>query len=216
MAVHFANQTQGKYYNGVAYHDAAKTQTDKSLGIQCLSERGGIVARGVLVDFVRYAERGGIKYNPLGPYAIKLHQIKDIIKEEKLEIRQGDILFVRCGLSKYLRACKPDDRSPFDGPQVHVGVDPEPEFLEWIWDSNLAAIGGDSLSCEAVPAYDGSFGLLHTAALGGWGMMLGELLDLEALAGLAEKHQKWSFFVTICPLNLDGGAATLANTLAIM
>lgn len=109
----------------------------------------------MLVDFVRYAERNGIAYNPLGPYAIKLHQIKEIIEEQRLEIQQGDILFIRCGLGKYLRSYKPDDRSPFDNPQTHVGVDPEPELIEWLWDSNFAALGGDSLSCEAVPAFNG-------------------------------------------------------------
>lgn len=34
VAVHFANQEQGKYYNGVPYTDAAKEKTDKTLGIQ--------------------------------------------------------------------------------------------------------------------------------------------------------------------------------------
>lgn len=55
----------------------------------------------------------------------------------------------------------------------------------------------------------------HEAALAGWGMPIGELLDLEKLAVMAEKHKRWSFFLTVCPLNLEGGAATPANTLAI-
>lgn len=47
-------------------------------------------------------------------------------------------------------------------------------------------------------------------------MPIGELLDLEALAAVTEKHQRWTFFMTICPLNIEGGAATVANTLAIL
>lgn len=46
-------------------------------------------------------------------------------------------------------------------------------------------------------------------------MMLGELLDLEKLAKVAENNSRWTFFLTIAPLNLRGGAATTANTLAI-
>jgi hypothetical protein len=46
-------------------------------------------------------------------------------------------------------------------------------------------------------------------------MPIGELFDLEELAELAEKHQRWSFFLTVCPLNIEGGAATISNTLAI-
>lgn len=120
-----------------------------------LSKRGGIVARGILVDFVRYAEKNNIEYDPLGPYAIKLHQIKDILAEQGTEIRDGDILLVRAGISKYLHTCKPEDKSPPQS-QTHVGIDPEPELLEWIWNSHFAAVGGDSLACEAVPAYDGT------------------------------------------------------------
>lgn len=55
----------------------------------------------------------------------------------------------------------------------------------------------------------------HEAALAGWGMPIGELFDLEKLSVIAESKQRWSFFLTVCPLNLKGGAATLANTLAI-
>lgn len=46
-------------------------------------------------------------------------------------------------------------------------------------------------------------------------MPIGELFDLEALAAVAEKEKRWSFFLTYCPLNLEGGAASIANTLAI-
>ncbi|EXJ80708.1 hypothetical protein A1O3_06992 [Capronia epimyces CBS 606.96] len=216
--LHFANQDLSVYYNGVPYEAASIHRSDKSLGIQSLSQRGGIVARGILVDFVRYAARKGIEYNPLGPYRITLDQIQEILQEEKVETRQGDILVVRCGLSKYIRASTPEDPTPFTagGNQTHVGIDPTPELIEWLWDSNFAAVAGDSLACEAVPAFDGSFGRLHTACLPGWGMPLGELLDLEALAALAEKHQRWTFFMTVSPLNIDGGAATLSNTIAIM
>jgi len=38
----------------------------------------------------------------------------------------------------------------------------------------------------------------------------GELLDLEAVAEIAEKNKRWSFFLTVRPLNVEGGVATLA------
>lgn len=56
---------------------------------------------------------------------------------------------------------------------------------------------------------------LHESCLPGWGMPIGELLDLEALALLAEKNKRWTFFLTICPLNVLGGAATIANSIAV-
>lgn len=114
------------------------------------------MARGVLLDYVRYAERRGITYDPLGPHAISLKEIEEIIAEEGLEIRQGDILIVRCGLSKYIKRSSPEDKTPFDNAYTHVGVDPTPEFLEWLWDNNIAAVAGDALAFEAIPASDGT------------------------------------------------------------
>jgi hypothetical protein len=46
-------------------------------------------------------------------------------------------------------------------------------------------------------------------------MPIGELLDLEAVAAIAEKNQRWSFFLTVSPLHIQGGANTLANTVAV-
>jgi len=46
-------------------------------------------------------------------------------------------------------------------------------------------------------------------------MPIGELFDLEALAKIAEENQRWTFFLTYCPLNFEGGAASTANTMAI-
>ncbi|KAI9743675.1 MAG: hypothetical protein M1818_002991 [Claussenomyces sp. TS43310] len=197
-----------QYYNGVPFADAAETRTDVSLGVQALSERGGIVARGVLLDFVRYAARQGIQYDPLTSYAISLSQIKEMIQDEGLTLRQGDVLIVRCGLSRWIRASTPESQGPFEA-NTHIGVDPTPELLEWIWDQNLAAVGGDATAFEAVPASDGS------SCLPGWGMPIGELLDLEALAKVAEANNRWSFFLTVCPLNVVGGVATISNTLAV-
>jgi hypothetical protein len=46
---HFAHQATGKYYNGLTHDEATKSITN---GIHNWCERGGIVGRGVLVDWV--------------------------------------------------------------------------------------------------------------------------------------------------------------------
>ena len=252
--MHWANQARQEFYNGVKYSEVTEGRTDLSLGIQCaylsflagpcnapyliyaiaaISQRGGIVGRGVLLDFVRYAQRLKIEYNPLSNYPISLTQIKEMVQEEGLTIRQGDILIIRSGLSKWIRASTPVSKGPWES-KDQIGVDPTPELLEWIWDNNIAAVAGDSIAFEACPASDGSresMGLvlksgssmliiltgmrLHEACLPGWGMPIGEMFDLEALASVAEKNNRWSFFLTFCPLNIEGGAASVANTLAV-
>lgn len=131
-----------------------------------LSERGGVVGRGVLLDFVRYADLNGLHYDPMTNYAISLDQLKDMVKEEKLELRPGDILLVRCGISRWIRSASPDEEGPLGG-FTHIGVDPTPELFEWLWDHNLAAVGGDAMAFEACPAPDGSSKSRGPAGRGG-------------------------------------------------
>ena len=56
---------------------------------------------------------------------------------------------------------------------------------------------------------------LHSYALPGWGMPIGELFDLEELSRICEREKRWSFFLTYCPMNIVGGAASISNTMAI-
>jgi kynurenine formamidase len=129
--------------------------TDLTLITIDLSVRGGIVARGILLDFVRYAKQKGITYDVTTSYPISLAQLKEIVQEEGLTIRQGDVLIVRSGLSKWVKSSTPDSVGPFKE-NTHFGVDPTPDLLEWIWDNNFSAMGGDAIAFETVPASDGS------------------------------------------------------------
>ena len=120
-----------------------------------ISKRDGIVGRGILLNVVRYAERRGIEYDPFSSGPITLTQIKEMTEEERLTIRQGVILIIRSGLSKLVRASTPECKGLFDKNE-HIGVDPTRELLEWVWDRNLAAVGGDAVVFEMVPAADKS------------------------------------------------------------
>jgi hypothetical protein len=57
--------------------------------------------------------------------------------------------------------------------------------------------------------------VLHNFLIAFWGTPIGELWDLEELARLCEKHQRWSFFLTSAPLNIEGGVASPNNAMAI-
>ncbi|QQK41041.1 putative cyclase [Penicillium digitatum] len=56
---------------------------------------------------------------------------------------------------------------------------------------------------------------LHEYVLAGWGMPIGELFDLEALARTCQELQRWSFFVASVPLNMPGGVSPPPNVMAI-
>ena len=211
--MHFAHQESKKFYNGVTWEEAAEKKSDDTLGIDLVSRRGGIVGRGILLDFVRYAERHGIEYDVNSNYGIPLSILKDIIKEQKLIIRQGDILFVRSGLSKWLHDVDLETAKGLRK-DVRIGVEASDEILEWLWNSQFSAIGGDAAAFEARPHPSGRLLHIHKV-LPLFGMMISEYLDLEGCAQLCEKHQRWSFFVSSTPIYVQGGIASPANMLAV-
>lgn len=106
----------------------------------------------MLLDFVRYAAIKGIEYDVLSNFPITLQHLKDMVSEEGLVTRPGDILLVRTGIGKWHRESTPE----MEQPKVAIGVDPTLELIEWIWDSNFAAVGGGAIAFECVPAPDGS------------------------------------------------------------
>lgn len=57
--------------------------------------------------------------------------------------------------------------------------------------------------------------MLSQVFLSGWGMPIGESWDLEELSRVCEEEQRWTFFLTSQPLNLNGGIASPANAMAI-
>jgi hypothetical protein len=113
-----------------------------------MSERGGIVGRGILLDFVRYAARTGIEYSANNYYAISLAQIEEMIHDANLTLRQGDILIIRTGLSRWIRNSTPETAEWGTGGVI--GVDPTPELLAWIWNHNLGAVASDAIAFEAI------------------------------------------------------------------
>lgn len=58
---------------------------------------GGIAGRGILIDYYTWASGKGIEYNPLSTHAVPLDAVKDIARENGIEFRPGDILFLRTG-----------------------------------------------------------------------------------------------------------------------
>ena len=99
---------------------------------------------------------------------------------------------------------------------MFIGVEPSREVIQWHWDRQFAAVAGDTNAYEVWPPAK-PWGLSsHEVCLGGWGMPIGEVWDLEILAVRCKEVRKWTFFLMSCPLNLEGGVASLANVLAIL
>jgi hypothetical protein len=91
-------------------------------------------------------------------------------------------------------------------------VEQSEEMLRWIWE-NFSAVAGDQPAFEAWPTQKEWH--MHEILLAGWGCPIGELFDLERLAGRCEEQGRWSFFLVSEPCNVEGGVASPPNILAI-
>ena len=208
---HFGHAATEKYYNGLAHDDVASST---ELGIHHWSERGGIVGRGVLLDYALYSKKKGIKYDVTSSHEIDVNTLEAVAEEEKVDFRPGDILIVRSGFTEwYLSASQQGRQDHVTNGGALVGVAANESTIAWLWNNHFAAIAGDTVAFEVWPPT--SPFLIHTYALAMWGMPIGEMWDLEKLSKICEKEGRWTFFLTSAPLNVFGGVASPPNALAI-
>jgi len=212
---HFAYQDHKTFYNGLKEEEITGADKTMRIGVQAWS-KAGIVSRGVLLDFHAYAQKHGITYEDSVNSGVTLEQLEQVRKEQGTEIKQGDIVLIRFGfIFNYTRLTDEQQKSLSVPPHVWVGVAPSEEFLAWVWNNRLAAVGGDAPAFESQPP--GANGLpLHPILLGGFGCPIGELFDLERLSEECMKAKRWSFFFTSAPLNVPGGVASPPNAIAIL
>lgn len=166
-------------------------------------EKGGIVGRGVLLDYASWAESKGITVDHFSPYSIPVDTLQEIAISQGTELRRGDILFIRSGWTKAFTQLSEEQMTTLANHAATpaLGVASSEKTLRWIWDTGFAAVAGDMPSMEAWPCQDTKF-WLHEWLLAGWGMPIGELFDLEKLSEECRDRGRWSFFFSSMPLRV--------------
>jgi hypothetical protein len=156
--VHFAHQPTGLSYNGVKPSVAALKQDfgawDHEKTLPTLNhwhERGGLVARGVLLDYVAYAEAKGIKYSPFENHPIDVATLEDIKKHQGLEFKHGDVLIVHSGFTDALGGASAEEQEKMLGTHSSVGVEGTEASARWIWNNHFSAVAGDAIAFENLP-----------------------------------------------------------------
>lgn len=167
------------------------------------AEAGGVVGRGILLDYRAWAETQGIASDPFSTSTIPLSELLAVANQQKIAFQPGDILLVRTGYMKAYEALSAAERKELATlvTPPSIGLEPSEEILRWIWDSGFVAVAGDNPAFEAWPCKDKRY-WLHEWLLAGWGLPIGELFDLEKLAIECKKAQKWTFFFTSVPLKV--------------
>ncbi|KAK1468002.1 hypothetical protein CCUS01_06706 [Colletotrichum cuscutae] len=223
--VHWQHQPTGLAYNGFKPSQeelsATSTATNKMPTIDHWHERGGVVGRGVLIDYKAYADAKGIDYHPMEGYRITIEDIEAVAKHQGVEFKQGDIFLFRTGITEILDKPTPEDFAKL-GQYKLSGVHGTEETAKWFWNKHFAAVAGDSNAFEAFPPVkpDGTLAdmtdlVLHPYFLSLFGMPIGELWDLSRLSTYCQKTGRYSFFLTSAPMNVSCLVGSPPNALAI-
>jgi hypothetical protein len=215
---HYGHRQYG-FYNGVTEEQIADA-ADARNGIHHWARRG-IAARGVLVDYQRFAAAHGIAFNPGERHAITAEQVQAAADWQSLRFQIGDILLLRTGWIEWYGSLNEEQRTQLAQPgalQV-AGLEQSTDSLRFLWDNRFAAIASDNTAFEAyppLPAADGQAGeMMHSTIIGLWGMPIGEMFQLDALAAACASDGRYEFLLTSAPLNKLGGVASPPNALAI-
>jgi kynurenine formamidase len=195
---------EGKMWNGydatlVTSSGAARNSIDKTAS--------KLVGRGVLLDVARHK---GVRALEPG-YAITVADLEATADAQKVEVRRGDILLVRTGhMSRYLD--KGDwrhfDLDDFPGVSVHTA--------SWMHGKQIAAVASDNYAVEVRPSELPPFrNPFHVCAIPNMGLTLGEIFNLEELAGDCAADGRYAFLLVAPPLPVVRGVGTPINPYAL-
>lgn len=189
---------------GVGDHMRAdSTSRAGALGIERMAETG-VQGRAALVDL--HAHLGDTRT------LVGYDTLMRIIEADAVEIERGDIVCLHTGFADKVLAMagKPDAETLHQSGAVLDGRDAR--LLQWITDSELAALAADNYAVEAYPAAGGEACCaalpLHQHCLFKLGVHLGELWHLGPLAAYLRRQGRYRFFLTAPPLRLPGAVGS--------
>ncbi|EUC39686.1 hypothetical protein COCMIDRAFT_110838 [Bipolaris oryzae ATCC 44560] len=215
---HYPHQVTGLAYNGaLCTREQLAGSAVSSIGPPTLDQwqlRGGVVGRGVLLDYVRFVESKGIRISPFEHHSITPQLLEEVAHSQGTEFHAGDILVVRTGFVDALSKLNKEEQLNATRTGESIGLEPSREMARWIWNHQFAAVASDNLAVEALTAHNSS--TLHHWFLTMFGMPIGELWQLDKLSEHCHRSGKYTFFLTSIPLNVPHMVAGPPNALAIL
>jgi kynurenine formamidase len=198
------------FYNAVRASDAG--ESGDRLGADAWAA-GGLIGRGVLIDVKRNANMGD--YNPLSAVRIGRSDLQTALDKQCQVLRAGDILLIHTGyIDAFLAAdeCTRERARDLDGA---VGLVPDEDMAEFLWDNGIAAVAVDNPAVEVWPR-DNTVPSLHGRLIPMLGFVLGEFFDFRELSKVCAEESRYSCFFVSVPLNLPGAVGSPANAIVVL
>jgi kynurenine formamidase len=197
----------GTAYNGRRASQVVTGEGDLVTGIETVADR--IVGRGVLLDVGRAL---GVDGELPDGFAITAEHLDATIAAQggTARVGRGDLLLVRTGQLTRVRREGWGDYAGGPAPGLSFTT------ADWLHGSEIAGIATDTWGFEVRPnEFDVAFQPLHQVAIPHMGLFLGELWDLDALAGDCASDGVWEFFLTAAPLPVTGAVGAPVNPIAV-
>jgi len=135
-----------------------------------------------------------------------------LMESDHVAVEVGDIVCLHTGFAQRVLDMRKQPDPAVLGAACAVLDGRDAKLLNWITDSQLAAIAADNYAVEAFPARQGPACCaalpLHEHCLFKLGVHLGELWHLTPLAAWLRAHGRNRFLLTAPPLNLPGAIAS--------
>jgi hypothetical protein len=149
---HFPHQGTGVTYNGFKpTREALAGKYAPSPTLEHWHQRGGLVGRGVLIDYKSYTEDKGIPFHAFDGSRITVADIEACAAHQGVEFLPGDVLIVRTGSTELLDNTNPETLGAALADPKLSGLHGAEETARWLWNKRFAAVASDSSSFEAFP-----------------------------------------------------------------
>lgn len=198
------------FVNGRMYNDRAPSEVG-SLGGRSNAigpvARTGIVGRAVLLD-VPFSR--GIEYLEPGE-AVRRAELDSVADRLGVTVEPGDVVLVSTGRDARQRAAGPWN------PRRHGLAGLHPDCVEWLWEHDVAALGGDGVQDPfPVNAAEGWPFPIHQCGIAGMGLHLIDNLELSALSAACRERGRFDVAFMASPLRAQMATGSPVNPLAIL
>lgn len=195
------------FWDGRAYNDvpAASVSTESGATQLDVTHAGGIVTRGVLLDI---AAQRGVEYLEPGTRVMP-EDLEAAEERQGIRVGKGDAVLLRTGHGRRCQSLGFVDSGQADARSGwHVSC------LRWLHERDVALIGNDGTN-DAVPFEFSEMPLpVHTIGIVAMGLWLIDNCNLEDLAEICDRMNRYEFLFTLAPLLLVGATGSPANPLA--
>lgn len=195
------------FYKGQMYNGFPASAVLSTGATRCAITAGeqGIVSRGVLIDVP--AVRGADWLEPGEP--IHPADLEAAEERQGVRVEEGDILLVRTG--RHRRAARV---GAWNGRESLAGL--HASCLPWLHERRVAVLGCDGVSDVVPSRVEGAGMPIHSVAIPGIGLHLIDNAQLDDLADACAERGRWAFLLTLAPLRLARGTASLVNPVAVL